>query len=1615
MEILAQLKGTIMNKHTPLLIDKIVDSARKQGLFVEHPHFDKFIQQFYYGTPVNTLGQHNLTDLLSIAQSLFEFAKIRQPGKPKIRAFNTEFSLDGVRHQRSVIEIINDDMPFIVDSLSQCLTRLHINIHVLLHPVYHVERAQDGTLNSVVLDTASAFTKESIIYIECDIIAGATSIDDVINALCDVIYDIQKVTSDWQPMLKKAQELQLHLDKVAFDNPFEDKKLLKGVTEASSFIQWLMNDRFTFMGYQSVKVDTNDSNSTLKANDIGLGILSEQTRSLFNGMIIGKQLKANFVDFFKSNTCLQVIKADTLCTVHRSTRFDVIYLKSYTDKGEVAAHHLLVGLFARQAYHDVPSNIPFLSRKVKKISEILKTQPNSHRDKTLQYIISMFPRDEFFQADVAFLAQTMNDLIILREIRRTMLFVRYDALKHHASIFIYLPEERFLSQNQSRIANALCQHFNGKVIESYTAVIFQKMIGLHLIIHLAELGSITLQNDESASLLSKVEEITIPWVDQLRPKLIEHYGINNALNLLERFASDTNAFYIRTTSAKQAIDDFKHLSLLDTQNISVTLYQQEELKEHSANYFGFRVFLKSKLILSDIMPTIENLGSQVMSERIYEIGENPYFIYDFTLKPKLDDHKFFAEIEQKFCQVFMDVWKGRSEDDGLNALVLAAGFEPAQIVIVRAMIKYLKQLSFVWSTQYVIKAIVENAKLVHVLIAMFDCKFADPSQKFSTSQYAKLEEQFNLGLKEVASLDHDQIMRWLLSFIEACVRTNSFMHGNTDLDTDAPNANCFAFKLDSQKINNIVAPIPFREIFVYAPDFEAVHLRFGKIARGGIRWSDRSEDFRTEVLGLVKAQQVKNAVIIPVGAKGGFFVKNTQDNDPREVAVECYKKFIHSMLDITDNVIDGKIIAPKQVLIHEEEDSYLVVAADKGTATFSDYANAISLERKFWLGDAFASGGSNGYDHKKMGITARGAWESVKQHFRELGRNIQKQDFTVAGVGDMAGDVFGNGMMLSPHIKLVAAFNHLHIFLDPNPEIKASFKERKRLFNTPKTSWADYNRDILSKGAMIILRSEKSIKITKEVAQLLNLEIGAYSPDFLLSAILRSPVDLLWFGGIGTYIKASSEEHIKVSDPANDSIRVDAIELKAKVIGEGANLGMTQLARIEFSKLGGHCNSDAIDNSAGVDCSDHEVNIKIVLEDLKISGILLEKDRNHLLEEMTDNVAELVLVNNYQQTQALSVCTHYRYQYLDQHQHLMRTLEKSNKLSRTLEFLSDDEEITRLRQAQSGLSRPELGVLLAYAKNDTTQKLLETDLPDEPYLIKELLNYFPTKLLQQYQTQIEEHQLRREIVATIVANAIINRTDPAFFNELVNDGACDVGEVAKAAVITARVFDLHSIWHQIESLDNKVPSHIQIMMLHETRRTMERMTKWLLLNRQNTIKTSDTVEFYLPKIKHLSENFNVLLNNDSRKDHAVRVKKFSADGIPKKLATSLANLKALSMGCDIAKLADKTNTSLNTAATIYGQVGYDFAFDRLRTAANLTPVQTNWQILAIHTLGDDLWQLQYDICHSILMDNVQYDHWLNERQSWHRHIQELIAKADATLQIDVPVLAVISRAIRQGI
>ncbi len=1490
----------------------------------------------------------------------WKLAKNRKPGEIKIKIRAQQ--MDNTFRRKTVVDIVSDDLAFIIDSVAAAINFNKCLIDLLIHPVFYVLYNTKGQLEDLSTTNKKGYIRQSHIHIHIHETLSNKALKDLEAELRATINDVATANKDWPTMLEKLKESSTEL--AASKTPLSKTEL----ANACEFLDYLHNNNFTLLGYREYKfIETRKSLSSRTMPKSSLGLLYKDERPAY--ISDDKEgLPRNLQEMRRSLPPVSISKTNRISTVHRRVPMDTIAIKTYDDKGNVSGEKLFIGLFTSVTYSRSVSDVPFLREKVERIMSLSDFQTGSHDRKALRHILEKYPRDELFQIGDKELYDICRSILRLQERQHIALFLRKDTFKRYISCLVYVPRDRFGTFLRKQITSVLEEELNGTCASFYSNMDDSMFARTIFRINVSQKNP---PNYNAATIEAKLQALGQTWTEKLYDCLTTTLEDEQKITKLTlKYGEAFQISYTSRHTAAQAVFDIEKIEeVIKTNRLQLDLYRPRELESHQLRLKVHNP--DAPLTLSDVMPILENMGLRAISELPFEVSpdgtDKKVWIHDFLLEtPQSQKAISIKNVKDKFEDAFTQIYYGAMESDPLNQLILGAQMEWKEIIILRSYTKYLKQARLPYSQNYIQNALTTHSNIAGKLVKLFLTIHNPHNQEHAETEAHKQTSSIKRSLRKVDSLDYDRIMRSLLTCINATLRTNFFQtdeHGN--------HKPALSIKMDSKQIDFLPDPKPFREIFVYSPRVEAVHLRGDKIARGGLRWSDRHEDFRTEVLGLMKAQMVKNSVIVPMGSKGGFVVKTQTHSRDEFMAegIECYKTFLRGMLDITDNLKGTKVIPPKDVVRLDGDDPYLVVAADKGTATFSDIANSLSQEYGFWLDDAFASGGSAGYDHKKMGITARGAWESVKLHFRQLNHNTQTQPFDVIGIGDMGGDVFGNGMLLSEHIRLVGAFNHLHIFCDPNPDTGNSFKERQRLFDGVM-GWDKYKTKLLSKGGRIYSRSDKTLELTPEIMQRFDIEDKKVTPNELMRAILKSRTDLLWFGGIGTYIKAKSESHADAGDKANDSLRLNGSDIRAKVIGEGANLGTTQLGRIEFAQRGGKINTDFIDNSGGVDSSDHEVNIKILLSTVMSNKKhkMDLKARNKLLEKMTCEIEDHVLRHNYQQAQAVSLMEIDAQENLELHNDLIVDLEHEQGLDRDIEFLPDAKEIEIRLEEGRGLTRPELSILISYSKIAFTGDLLASDVPDSPEMQSWLMDYFPDILEKKFAPEIKDHKLAREIIATMMASSLINRMGPTFIKSRMKKTGASCDAIAKSYILVREIYQLRELWDSIEALDNQVPAQVQLNAMNDIASLSAHAITWFLTRLGHDIDIATEVKNYGDSIKQLSNNIKTLVAGDLKEGIEMRTQAGINNGLPPAMAHQIAILPVLTSACDIIRIALQSGTDVHRAAKTYFAIGHRFQLDWLRTQATYLDSGSQWQKGAINGLIEHIYSSQASLTIRILKD-----------------------------------------------
>ena len=1618
------------------IADLIIDRGGK-------PADADFAREFLRRVPPPELTGEKPDHLAAMVRGFRELASQRMRGEIAIRVYNPERDRHGWECRHTVVEIVNDDMPFLVDSVVLALSELGCSVHLIIHPVLKLRRDQGG--HWLALCEADAEVPgESMMHVQIDRQTYPEVLSKIEQRILSGLRDVRRAVADWPAMCEQVR---------AISSAFAEGRNQMDPAdsaEARDFFAWLADDHFTFLGYREYRITERAGEAVLEAlPETGLGIMHPEHRAAPTRSL--RELKRG-AERQTADSPIIITKTNAVSTVHRGGYMDYISVLDFNAEGEVIGEKRLIGLFTSGAYIRRCHDTPLVRRKVEEVMVLSGLRTQSHAGKALMHILETLPRDELFQASADELLELGVGILDLQERSQTRLFIRRERFGRFFSCLAFIPRDRFNTENREKIQGILKRALKGERLDFAVQVGESKLARVHVVVRPRDAGPVEFDLE---AIEEKIKLAVRSWSDELTEILVREHGEEQGLELSRRFGPAFPASYTEDVSPHVAsYDVINAASLRDLDDLRMSLYRP---RQRGSNMLRFKLFKHGEPIpLSDVLPMLENLGMRIVSERPYELrfaGGHGLWIQDFDMRPPLSGDINLALIRENFQTTFEQVWRRRCENDGFNRLVILSRLDWRQANLLRALSKYLVQTGIPFSRAYMEQTLASWPLITRLLVEYFEARL-DPSRQTEgrshrqtarrtlESHCRELSDGFNdevlaeyldevtaareaepgeaaasvvrkailRSLDSVASADQDRILRGFCDLVRAVLRTSFFQR-----DGRGQYREYISFKLDSSAVPDLPRPRPFREIWVYSPRVEGIHLRGGLVARGGLRWSDRLADFRTEVLGLIRAQNVKNTMIVPVGAKGGFVVKQPPAGDDRDVlmaeVVYCYRSFINGLLDITDNLDGDRIVPPREVLRCDGDDPYLVVAADKGTATFSDIANAISAEHGFWLGDAFASGGSNGYDHKGMGITARGAWESVKRHFRELGTDIQNEDFTVVGIGDMAGDVFGNGMLLSRHIRLQAAFNHIHIFLDPDPDPARSFAERQRLFELPRSSWADYDSSLISAGGGVFSRQAKSIELTPQVREWLGIEAESLSPQALIRELLKAPVDLLWNGGIGTYVKSSRESNAEVGDLANNLVRVDGRDLRCRVVGEGGNLGLTQLGRIEFALAGGRINTDFIDNSAGVDCSDHEVNIKILLNQAVKQGRLDQAERNQLLASMTDEVAALVLRSNYLQTQAISMMERLTSDRLGAEAHLIAVLDRQGVIDRDLEQLPDEEELRERVARGVGLTRPELALLLSFSKITLYQELLASNVPEDPYLSRELEGYFPQPLKASFADLMPEHRLWREIIATKVTNSIVNRMGAHFANRIREDTGADSATMAKAYTVAREIFRARDYWSAVEALDNQVPAALQTEAVLEMWNLLRQATRRLIaLPGGYDIDISSKVERYAPGIETYAAGILDLLDDDLAGLLRGRRDELLASGFPDDLALRVASVRFMQPALDIVDEASSQNVAVGKVSAIYFEVVDRLCIKWLRSQIEALPVDRPWHAHARGNLRDELYRYHRQITRRILTETISepdpVDAWFQRYSAESERTVVMLEQMRNTSAADYPSMQV---------
>jgi len=1519
-------------------LDHAIELICERTPAAETDRLTQFVSAYFAGVGNAEIEARPAEDLYGAAMSHWNLALVRQSGSAKVRVYTPTYERHGWRSVHSIVDIVCANTPFVVDSVKMALYAAGLNIHSVTHPTFTIRRDVDGTIvefDALVPETLNdgangRAPQELFIHFEIDRVLDEAQAERIHGSIVSVIESIDAAVADWRPMLERLLR--------AADDTDTAVKICGAAecAEAKALLLWLHEGNFTLLGYYNHTPGSAQDHT----DGMRLGILRSKGGD-------ATPIPGPLTDG-KTTNVIVVTKSDVPSRIHRPGYYDYISVRRFNDGGTYAGEHIFIGHFTSTVFHTNLKDIPWVRLKLRRILESAPFHAESHSGRALVNALETLPREALFQFTDQELLATGSDVSRAEERRDVSLFVHKEPYGRFIWCLTLVPRDRFSTQTRDRIQRILVAEFEASDCEFSVQLSASRLARVNFVLRVDP--SRSTRPIDIETLAQTLNEATRRWTDKLQDAIHETFGEERGAVLARRYANAFKQDFQEHYSCREAAVDIEKIEKLTPADpVSISMFRPLEF---SQSHLKLRLYeYDTPASLSATLETFENMGlnvSEARPSRVDPADSQPVWIHDYNASHTVADGLDIDTNADRFTEAFLAITGGQAEDDALNGLVIGASLSWREVVVLRTYCRYLLQIGVPFSQKYMRETLRGNPQITHALVDLFHTRF-DPEHTGSRDTRSHKKEIVAM-LANVESLDQDRILRSFLAVILATLRTNFYQH-----DANGSPKPYVSIKLDPSRVPDLPAPRPRFEIFVYSPRIEGIHLRSGKIARGGLRWSDRREDFRTEILGLLKAQTIKNAVIVPHGAKGGFFPKRLDESADRLAeGIACYKTFIRGLLDITDNLDGTAVIAPPRVVRHDEDDPYLVVAADKGTASFSDIANEIAAEYSFWLDDGFASGGSAGYDHKAMGITAKGAWESVKRHFRELGIDTQTKPFTVIGIGDMAGDVFGNGMLRSPQIKLVAAFNHSHIFIDPQPDPRSSFEERERLFALRGSTWADYDSACLSPGGAVFVRSAKSVTLSAQAREALEIERSEMTPNELINAILQAPVDLLWNGGIGTYVKASDETHADVGDRTNDAVRVDATQLRCRVVGEGGNLGLTQRGRIEFARAGGHIYTDSIDNSAGVDCSDHEVNIKILLNQLVAEGELARRQRDELLVTMTQNVADLVLKTNYTQTQAISLAAYQAASMIDVHGRLIANLERARRIDRIVDSLPDEIELLERRETGSGLTSPELSVLIGHVKLALFDELLESDLPDAPFFTAELLAYFPDQLRAAFADRVTKHRLRREIITNVVVNEIVNRAGITFAFRLTQETGASFSKVARAWYAAREIFEQPAFCNQISSLDNLVPARMQTAMLLEGRKLVERATRWLLRCDTKDAGVRAMIGRYAPGVRALARQLPEVVDTATREKIDTRLTQFKADRIPEDFSLRVACFEELSVALDIVDVAEQSGSEIATAAVAHFEVGAALGLHWLRSRINDLPRANRWQTLARAALREDL-------------------------------------------------------------
>jgi glutamate dehydrogenase len=1548
--------------------DNVAATSNRQAAgAAASPYLQTLERVLVEGALPGEIADFTEADRRAAAEFVAGCAQQRTPGKALIRLESVGVQV-GQRRMRMCI--VNDDMPFLVDSVAMAIAGRGLIIHRLLHPVVCVERDADGSLQAIEPRCGDTGRRESIMYLEVDR-ADARDRRTLTADLERVLADVRASVSDW-PALQAAMR--------------GDAAQMQDA-EGAALLNWFADGAMTLLGHQ-VECPQDASREAI-------GMLKLPGEPLWSDDSCAAAIRY----FEEGGSEPLLAKSDRLASVHRRVPLDLVVVP-IREGGRIVSLSVHAGLWTSQALKTPSEDVPVLRERLAQLDAHFGFDPKGHAGKALRHSFNSLPHDLLVSLrPEAVLDMVTTSMSLTDRPRPTLLLLR-SVLKRHLFAFVWLPRDELTTRRRLAISRMIEQSAAGTLANWSVELGDGDLAQIRYTLKVEPTSPVP----DIDALNERLRDMVQGWEPAVEEALGELVGTARATRLALGYMDDFPEGYRERTKAEDAALDVLRICDLDSAHSrDARLYRHPSDAPNALRLKTYR--LAEVIPLSEAVPVFENFGFRVLEEQPTPLDAGQLgYIHDFTLELRGDaDVEDLLKRSPVIERTIAAVLEGKAENDGFNQLLVGAGLGPRDVVLFRAWFRYLRQTGLSYSLSTVVEALRRAPSVSRGLIALFDARHDPKADGARDAAVKAAEDAINLGLSHVAAIDEDRILRLIRGVIDATLRTNAFAESSRE---------ALAFKLNSSLVPGLPAPVPWREIWVYSPRVEGIHLRGGPVARGGLRWSDRRDDFRTEILGLLKAQVVKNAVIVPTGAKGGFYPKQLPPMSDRDAwmreGTESYRIFIRSLLSVTDNIVESRITHPENVTILDGEDPYFVVAADKGTATFSDIANEIAVSRGFWLGDAFASGGSQGYDHKAMGITARGAWVSVQRHFRELGVDVQTQPITVAGVGDMSGDVFGNGMLLSKTIRLVAAFDHRHIFLDPDPNAARSWEERNRLFNLPRSSWDDYDKSLISAGGGVFPRSQKSIPLTPEVRALLGIQAEEIDPAGLMSAILKAPADVLWFGGIGTYIKARSETNAEVGDPGNDPVRVNAAELRAKAIGEGANLAITQAGRIEFAQAGGRINTDFIDNSAGVDCSDNEVNIKIPLNREMTEGRLSEEDRNTLLAEMTDDVAAIVLEDNRLQTLALSIAERGGAAALPQLVRVIEILEDSGRLNRAVEGLAGNEDLLRRAQENHGLTRPELAVLLSTSKLALQAALEAGKITEDPTLTPELCNAFPRKMQERHGEAILQHRLRREIIATKTANRLVNRLGIIAPFALAEEEGASLGQVAAAFVAAERLFAMDDLWRTLDTIE--IDEQVRLELFDQASRGLQYHVADLLRSTSADTKIEVMAEGLRPGLQQLDAELSSLLREEARSQSGGQRARLLELGAPPEIADRIVRLFELDGAIGIATLGQKLGIDPIALTRAYTKLGEALGLDWAQQAANRFAARDQWERLLTANLARDFEQLRLEFLERRKCEDPKsaVDQWVSAQGPRIDQFRRTVDRARTAPVTTTPMLAQIA-------